>query len=207
MEVISLLFILTSIIIILTPGQDMILVMSQSISHGKKAGIITALGVSGGLLGHTLLATVGLGSLLMASDWLFDVIKFIGATYLIYIGYQLLVSKSPKLAIKTLPKVSYKKMFIQGAITNIMNPKITIFYFSYLPQFVTLNTGTESLQLFILGITFAILTFFIKAPIGFISGTLSFWIQARPIVLKYINKTSGVILIGLGLKLATQQRE
>ncbi|WP_368028709.1 LysE family translocator [Arcobacter sp. s6] len=206
MEVISLLFILTSIIIILTPGQDMILVMSQSISHGKKAGIITALGVSGGLLGHTLLATVGLGSLLMASDWLFDVIKFIGATYLIYIGYQLLVSKSPKLAIKTLPKVSYKKMFIQGAITNIMNPKITIFYFSYLPQFVTLNTGTESLQLFILGITFAILTFFIKAPIGFISGTLSFWIQARPIVLKYINKTSGVILIGLGLKLAMEQK-
>lgn len=206
MEVISLLFILTSIIIILTPGQDMILVMSQSISHGKKAGIITALGVSGGLLGHTLLATVGLGSLLMASDWLFDVIKFIGAAYLIYIGYQLLVSKSPKLAIKTLPKVSYKKMFIQGAITNIMNPKITIFYFSYLPQFVTLNTGTESLQLFILGITFAILTFFIKAPIGFISGTLSFWIQARPIVLKYINKTSGVILIGLGLKLAMEQK-
>lgn len=206
MEVITLLFILTSIIIILTPGQDMILVMSQSISHGKKAGIITALGVSGGLLGHTLLATVGLGSLLMASDWLFDVIKFIGAAYLIYIGYQLLVSKSPKLAIKTLPKVSYKKMFIQGAITNIMNPKITIFYFSYLPQFVTLNTGTESLQLFILGITFAILTFFIKAPIGFISGTLSFWIQARPIVLKYINKTSGVILIGLGLKLAMEQK-
>lgn len=206
MEVISLLFILTSIIIILTPGQDMILVMSQSISHGKKAGIITALGVSGGLLGHTLLATVGLGSLLMASNWLFDVIKFIGAAYLIYIGYQLLVSKSPKLAIKTLPKVSYKKMFIQGAITNIMNPKITIFYFSYLPQFVTLNTGTESLQLFILGITFAILTFFIKAPIGFISGTLSFWIQARPIVLKYINKTSGVILIGLGLKLAMEQK-
>lgn len=206
MEVITLLFILTSIIIILTPGQDMILVMSQSISHGKKAGIITALGVSGGLLGHTLLATVGLGSLLMASNWLFDVIKFIGAAYLIYIGYQLLVSKSPKLAIKTLPKVSYKKMFIQGAITNIMNPKITIFYFSYLPQFVTLNTGTESLQLFILGITFAILTFFIKAPIGFISGTLSFWIQARPIVLKYINKTSGVILIGLGLKLAMEQK-
>lgn len=206
MEVITLLFILTSIIIILTPGQDMILVMSQSISHGKKAGIITALGVSGGLLGHTLLTIVGLGSLLMASNWLFDVIKFIGAAYLIYIGYQLLVSKSPKLAIKTLPKVSYKKMFIQGAITNIMNPKITIFYFSYLPQFVTLNTGTESLQLFILGITFAILTFFIKAPIGFISGTLSFWIQARPIVLKYINKTSGVILIGLGLKLAMEQK-
>jgi threonine/homoserine/homoserine lactone efflux protein len=206
LEVITLLFIFSSLIIILTPGQDMILVMSQSISHGKKAGIITAFGVSCGLLVHTLLATIGLGSLLMASTWLFDVIKFIGAAYLIYIGYQLLLSTNPKLSIKTLPKVSYKKMFMQGAFTNIMNPKIAIFYFSYLPQFVTLNEGNESLQFFILGITYAILAFFIKAPIGFISGVLSLWIQSRPMVLKYINKTSGVILIGLGLKLATQER-
>jgi threonine/homoserine/homoserine lactone efflux protein len=206
LEVITLLFIFSSLIIILTPGQDMILVMSQSISHGKKAGIITAFGVSCGLLVHTLLATIGLGSLLMASTWLFDVIKFIGAAYLIYIGYQLLLSTNPKLSIKNLPKVSYKKMFMQGAFTNIMNPKIAIFYFSYLPQFVTLNEGNESLQFFILGITYAILAFFIKAPIGFISGVLSLWIQSRPMVLKYINKTSGVILIGLGLKLATQER-
>ena len=162
MEVITLLFIFSSLIIIITPGQDMILVMSQSISHGKKAGIITAFGVSCGLLVHTLLATIWLGSLLMASTWLFDVIKFIGAAYLIYIGYQLLLSKNPKLSIKTLPKVSYKKMFLQGALTNIMNPKIAIFYFSYLPQFVTLNEGNESLQFFILGITYAILAFFIR---------------------------------------------
>ena len=142
----------------------------------------------------------------MASTWLFNFIKILGAAYLIYIGYQLLFSKTPKLAIKDLPKVSHKKMFLQGAITNIMNPKIAIFYFSYLPQFVTLNTGNESLQLFTLGITYAILAFFIKAPIGFISGSLSFQIQARPMILKYINKTSGVILIGLGIKLAMQQR-
>lgn len=206
MEAITLLFIFTSIVIILTPGQDMILVMSRSISQGQKAGIMTALGVSVGLLGHTLFATFGLGSLLMASEWLFNIIKFIGAAYLIYIGYQLLTSKEPKLSMKNLPKASYKKMFMQGAISNIMNPKITIFYFSYLPQFVTLNSSNETLQLFILGITFALLTLFIKSTIGFISGLLSFWIKAKPIVLKYINKTSGVILILLGLKLATEQR-
>lgn len=206
MEPISLLFILTSVIIIMTPGQDMILVMSRSISQGKKAGITTAFGISVGLMGHTLLATVGLGALLMTSQWLFDIIKFLGAAYLIYIGIQLLFSKNPKLAMKDLPKVSSKKMIMQGALTNIMNPKITIFYFSYLPQFVNVNSGNESLQLFILGLTFAILTFLIKAPIGFISGLLSFWIQARPIVLNYINKTSGVILILLGLKLASEQK-
>jgi threonine/homoserine/homoserine lactone efflux protein len=94
-------------------------------------------------------------------------------------------------------------MFLQGAITNIMNPKIVIFYFSYLPLFVALNTGNESLQLLILGTTYAILAFFVKAPIGFISGSLSFHIQTRPKVLQYINKTSGLILIGLGM----QQRD
>ncbi len=206
MEAITLLFIITSVVIIITPGQDMILVMSRSISQGQKAGMMTALGVSIGLLGHTLLATFGLGALLMTSVWLFNIIKFIGAAYLIYIGYQLITSKDSKLAMKDLPDVSYKKMFMQGAISNIMNPKITIFYFSYLPQFVTINGGSESLQLFILGGTFAVLTFLIKAPIGFVSGLLSFWIQARPVVLKYINKTSGVVLIGLGVKLATEQR-
>ena len=128
------------------------------------------------------------------------------AAYLIYIGTQLLFSRNPKLAMKDLPKVSYKKMIMQGALTNIMNPKITISYFSYLPQFVNVNNGNESLQLFVLGPTFAVITFFIKAPIGFISGLLSFWIQARPIVLNYINKTSGFILILLGLKLASEQR-
>ena len=206
MEVLSLVFIITSIVIILTPGQDMILVMSRSIAQGQGAGIMTALGVSVGLMGHTSLATFGLGALLLASETLFNIIKFIGAAYLIYIGIQLLRSKEHTLSMKDLPKISYKKMFLQGAFSNISNPKITIFYFSYLPQFVVPNGGSETLQLFILGTTFAVVTFMIKGPIGYISGILSFWIKARPVVLKWIHKTSGVILIGLGLKLAFEKR-
>ena len=207
MEVVTLVFLLTSAVVILTPGQDMILVMSRSIAQGQKAGITTALGVSVGLLGHTLLATLGLGALLLASEFLFSIVKFIGAGYLIYIGYQLLRSKDHTIAMKDLPKVSYKKMFIQGALSNIMNPKVAIFYFSYLPQFVIQNNGNETMQLFILGFTFATLTFLIKAPIGFISGLLSFWIKTRPMILHYIHRTSGLILIGLGLKLALSERQ
>jgi threonine/homoserine/homoserine lactone efflux protein len=206
MEIVTLVFLLTSVVIILTPGQDMILVMSRSITQGQKAGIMTAFGVSVGLLGHTLLATLGLGALLLASEFLFNIIKFIGAGYLIYIGYQLLKSKEHTIDIKNLQKVSYKKMFMQGALSNIMNPKIVIFYFSYLPQFVIPNSGNEAMQLFILGFTFAILTFIIKAPIGYISGLLSFWIKTRPMILRYIHRTSGIILIGLGLKLALEKR-
>ncbi len=208
MEVITLIFIITSIVIILTPGQDMLIVMSRSLAQGQKAGVITALGVSVGLIGHTLLATFGLGALLMASDWVFNIIKFVGAAYLIYIGYQLVSSKESKFTLNAdIKKVSYSKMFFQGAFTNISNPKITIFYFSYLPQFVVPNSGNEALHLFTLGLTFAILTFVIKSSIGILSGLLSFWIQTRPMVLEYIHKTSGVILIALGLKLALFDKE
>lgn len=206
MEVITVLFILTSVVIIMTPGQDMILVMSRSIAQGQGAGVMTALGVSVGLMGHTLLATLGLGALLLASDWLFTLIKFIGAGYLIYLGYQLLTSKEHKLAVKDMPKVSYKKMFMQGAISNISNPKITIFYFSYLPQFIVIESGSQAFQLFVLGTTFAVITFLLKAPIGVLSGMLSSWIKARPIVLNYIHKTSGTILVVLGLKLALSEK-
>ena len=206
MEIISFLFIVSSIIIILIPGQDMILVMSRSIAQGQKAGIITALGVSVGLMGHTILATLGLGALLLASEWLFNIIKYIGAVYLIYLGYQLITSKEHKLAMNDISQVSYKRMFVQGAISNISNPKITIFYFSYLPQFIIPNGGSEALQLFILGTTFSLITFFLKAPIGFVAGLLSSWIKERPLVLNYIHKTSGLLLMLLGLKLAMSER-
>ncbi len=206
MEIITWVFIITSTVLILTPGQDMILVMSRSIAQGPKAGIVTAFGVSIGLLGHTLLATLGLGALLLASEFLFDIVKFIGAGYLIYIGYQLFRSKNHALDMKNLPTISYKRMFMQGFVSNITNPKVAIFYFSYLPQFVISNGENQATQLLILGFTFATLTFFIKGPIGFISGLLSFWIKTRPMILRYIHKTSGVILIALGLKLALEKR-
>lgn len=206
MEAISLVFILTSILIILTPGQDFVLVLSRSLVQGKKAGIITALGVSLGLLGHTLLATLGLGAILMASDWVFNLIKFVGAGYLIYIGYQLLSTKTHSLNTKKLEQVSLKKTFLQGAFSNISNPKITIFYFSYLPQFVESGTSNHAMQLFVLGSTFAILTFIIKAPIGYLGGTFSTWIKTRDYILNGIFRTSGAILVLLGIKLALEDR-
>lgn len=207
MEALSIFFILTSVLIILTPGQDMVLVLSRSLAQGKKAGVITALGVSIGLVGHTLLTTLGLGAILMASEWIFNLIKYVGAAYLIYIGYQLLKAKDLNLKAKSLSKVSHKKMFLQGALSNISNPKITIFYFSYLPQFVVSSSSSETLQLFILGLTFAILTFLLKAPIGYVGGALSFWIKTRDYILKAVFKISGVILILLGIKLALESKD
>lgn len=112
MKALSVVFLITSFVIIITPGQDLMLVFSRAITQGKLAGVITALGVSIGLFGHTIIATLGLGAVFVASSWLFDVVKIIGAGYLIYIGYQMLKTKIEKVNIENLEKISYKKMFL-----------------------------------------------------------------------------------------------
>jgi threonine/homoserine/homoserine lactone efflux protein len=200
-----LLFVITSLVIIITPGQDLVLVLSRGITQGAKAGIVTAAGVSLGLIGHTLLATFGLGAILMASDVVFTFIKFVGATYLIYLGFKLITSKSHLPHISNRQSISLWKCFYSGAFSNISNPKITIFYFAYLPQF--LNSARHNhTDLLLLGVMFASLTFIVKGPIGFLSGKLSNWIQKNNSFLKWLNRTSGAVLIGLGVKLAFEKK-
>ena len=136
LESISWLFVVTSLILIITPGQDMMLVMSRSIAQGSRAGVVTAAGVSTGLLGHSLLAALGLGAVLMASEMVFMAIKYAGAAYLIYLGIGALLHRHGGLTFRQLAAVPVSRLFFQGALSNISNPKITIFYFAYLPQFI-----------------------------------------------------------------------
>jgi len=199
-------FILTSLVVIITPGQDMVLVMSRAVSQGSKAGIATAAGVSVGLLGHTILTALGLGSLLLASEFLFTILKFVGAAYLIYLGSRLLLTKEGGLELQNTQPTKLTHLFRQGALSNISNPKVTIFYFAFLPQFITSDANSPALLLLILGINFAALTFFVKGPVGYFAGILSTWLRARPRVLVWLDRISGSVLIGLGLKLAFEKR-
>jgi threonine/homoserine/homoserine lactone efflux protein len=203
---IPIVFIIASLALIITPGQDMILVMSRSISQGAKAGVATAAGVSTGLLGHTLLAALGLGALLRASEIMFMAVKLIGAAYLIYLGVLHFRQKGMNLDVQTMTPVPLKKLYFQGALSNLSNPKIAIFYFAYLPQFVPADTVNPTLRLLFLGTTFAILTFMIKGPVGFTAGILSNWLRSRPAVSVWINRISGGVLVALGLKLAFDRR-
>ncbi|MEM7561612.1 MAG: LysE family translocator [Pseudomonadota bacterium] len=199
-------FLVTSVLVILIPGQDMVLVMSRGMTQGAKAGITTAAGVSVGLLGHTLLAALGLGALLLSSELLFTVLKFMGAAYLAYLGIRLLLTKSTQLKLESTDQRPLRRLFIEGALSNISNPKITIFYFAFLPQFISTDINNPEAYLFVLGVSFAVLTFLMKAPIGLFAGLASTWIRTRPAVINAINKISGTLLIGLGLKLALEQR-
>lgn len=199
------LFVITSLLIIATPGQDLVLVVSRGVAQGARGGVATAAGVSLGLVGHTLLATLGLGALLLASDFAFTLIKTIGAGYLIYLGVKLLRTRNPRFEIQSDAQRSMMGCFLTGALSNLSNPKITIFYFAYLPQFLS-GERSGTAMLFILGLSFALLTFVVKGPIGFMAGRFSGWIKRNRSLMLWFNRTSGMVLIGLGLKLALERR-
>jgi threonine/homoserine/homoserine lactone efflux protein len=205
-EVTWLVFIAASLLLIATPGQDMVLVMSRSIAQGSAAGIVTAAGVSVGLVGHTVLATLGLGALLRASEWLFLGFKLAGAAYLVYIGVQLLRTRQSELAISAGAPKSLRRLFVDGALSNISNPKIAVFYFAFLPQFVLPGATHPTLSVFVLGLVFAGLTFLVKGPVGLVAGVLSAWLRAHPRFLVWVFRTSGAVLVGLGVKLAFERR-
>ena len=201
-----LLFIVASLVLIITPGQDMVLVMSRSIAQGAGAGVVTAAGVSLGLVGHTLLATLGLGAVLRTSEWLFVALKLAGAAYLIWLGIGLLRSGGGPLDMQIASRRSLVRLFFDGALSKVSNPKIAIFYFAFLPQFVAPGATHPALSVFMLGLLFAALTFLVKGPVGFFAGLLSGWLRARPGALAGLYRCSGAVLIALGLKLAFERR-
>ena len=200
------LFLLTSLLVIVTPGQDMMLVMSRAVAQGSRAGLATAAGVSVGLLGHTLLTSLGLGSLLLASERLFTVLKFVGAAYLIYLGLRLILSQAARLELKQVKAARLEQLFLTGALSNLSNPKVAIFYFAFLPQFISPDVQNPTVLLLVLGASFAALTFLVKGPVGYFAGILSTWLRARPAVLRWIDRTSGAVLVGLGVRLAFERR-
>jgi threonine/homoserine/homoserine lactone efflux protein len=205
-EVSWLLFLTASLIVILSPGQDMVLVFSRGLGQGARAGIAAAAGVSTGLLGHTVLAAFGLGTILRTSETLFLTLKFVGAAYLIYIGIRMLLSGASDLKMQASATRPLARLFREGALSNLSNPKVAMFYFAFLPQFVPASMAHPTATVFVLGVVFALLTFLVKAPVGYFSGALSVWLRSQPSVLKWISRTSGTILIGLGLRLAFERQ-
>ena len=204
-----LLFLIASLLVIVTPGQDMILVMSRSLIQGSTAGVVTAAGVSSGLLVHTVLAALGLGAILQASELLFFTLKICGAAYLIYLGVRLLRTRSTEIELLATSRVNKPlgQLYLQGAFSNLSNPKIAVFYFAFLPQFISTGVQYPTFYLLGLGTAFAVLTFVVKGPIGFFAGYLSEWLRSRRAVLTWMHRTSGIVLMSLGLRLAFERKD
>jgi len=197
------LFFIASLLLNLTPGNDMIYVASRSISQGIKAGIVSACGVFIGCFVHILAAVFGLSIIIAKSAYLFQIIKYVGAAYLIYLGIRALLSKpAVKVTDEKPAKNNYFKLFKQGILTNALNPKVAIFFLSFLPQFINSASPYFRVQLFTLGIWFGIQGTLVLIIVACILGKTKDFFKQNPKVWLIQEKITGFILIGLGIKIA-----
>jgi threonine/homoserine/homoserine lactone efflux protein len=201
------LYVVASLALIATPGQDMLYVISRSIAQGRFAGFCSAVGVCLGILVHTALAALGVGAILQASEAVFFALKLAGACYLVYLGLRLMLSRQPAVEGGSgFPRLSPAALVWQGVLSNVTNPKIVLFFFAFLPQFVDPASAHPTLQLAFLGGLYALLALPVKAAVGFAAGGLSEKILRRPAALLWMNRASGTVLVGLGLRLAAAER-
>jgi threonine/homoserine/homoserine lactone efflux protein len=200
------LFFVASIALILAPGPDSLYVLARGLGQGRRAGIIAALGSSSGLLAHTTLAALGLAVLLQTSEIAYTVVRVGGALYLIYLGIRALLSRE-RLAIGAASsQFSPQRMYLQGLLTNVLNPKVALFFIAFLPQFVDPHTPSFALSMLTLGLVFATLTVCYLTVVGLLSGALGRALLSRLRIARAIRWVSGAALIGLGLRLLIPER-
>jgi threonine/homoserine/homoserine lactone efflux protein len=196
-----------SLALIVTPGQDMIYVISRSLAQGRAAGVLSAAGVSTGILVHTAIVALGIGALLQASETLFFVLKLAGAVYLIYLGLRLLLQRdaiAPRDAAGT--RLPAARLFAQGVVSNVTNPKIVVFFLAFLPQFVSASDAHPTRQLVLLGALYAAMAVIVKSSVAITAGALSERLLRSDATMLWMNRVSGTILVALGLRLAAAER-
>ena len=195
-------FLVAAILLNLTPGTDTMYIVSRSIAQGRAAGIYSALGITGGIMVHTFLAAFGLSLILVQSSLIFNVIKIIGALYLAYLGIQMIRAKQSENEQQTLVNASNKKIFLQGLITNVTNPKVALFFLAFLPQFIQTGSGEMNpVPFLILGLTFTLTggTWCIITALFASMATAKLRGNAK--VATVLNKLTGIVFIAMGLKL------
>lgn len=201
-----LVFALASLMLNITPGNDMLYVASRSAGQGSKAGVISALGISTGCLVHLAAAVVGLSAIIAQSAMAFNIVKYLGAGYLIYLGVKALLTKTNALKVKQSDELTtYKKLFFQGVITNILNPKVALFFLAFLPQFIDLSQPKPEFQILLLGSWFNFSGTVVNVIVALLFGKLGSLLNSSSFI-KWQEKITGTILIALGIKVALSSR-
>ena len=185
------LFIGVSWALILAPGPDMIYVITRGMAHGRKAGMLSAIGVVCGILVHTTAAAFGLTLILQTSAFAFLLVKFVGAVYLLYLGFKTWREKSTVHLEPSAAHTTSSSLFWQGVLSNVLNPKIAIFFLAFLPQFVDKESDHVTLQLVVLGITFACFGLCFLLFVGYSSGSIGSWLTVRPKYTQFFQRLAG----------------
>lgn len=195
-------FALATLILNLTPGPDLMYIMARSLGQGRRAGIVSSLGIGTGCLFHTFLAAFGISAVLRSSPVAFAVIRYAGGAYLIYLGVRLLARRrAAKSALEPRPPAPAVAIFRQGMLTNMLNPKVALFFLAFLPQFVSPHRGPVAMQMTFLGLYFIFSGTLVCLMVALLAGAAGdFFRRGRNA--ERLERASGVVFLALGLRVS-----
>jgi threonine/homoserine/homoserine lactone efflux protein len=199
-------FLAASVLLALAPGPDNIFVLTQSALHGKFAGLLVTLGLCTGLIVHTTAVAFGVAVIFQAFALAFTALKLCGAGYLLYLAWGAWRATATEINASSDVGLSRGKLYRRGIIMNVTNPKVSIFFLAFLPQFADPDRGSLTLQMVILGGVFILATILIFGTIALLAGTLGSWLARSDKAQITMNRVASLVFVGLALKLATTQR-
>ncbi|RQV06154.1 LysE family translocator [Burkholderia cenocepacia] len=201
-------FVFAVFLLNITPGPDTAYIVGRSVAQGRGAGLMSAFGISAGCCVHALACAFGLTALLAASATAFTVIKLVGAAYLIYLGVRMIIAKqaaAPSGAAAAAAK-PLRQLFMQGFWTNVLNPKVVLFFVSFFPQFVSADSPHKAWAFLTLGAVFVAMSTVWTSLVAWVAGSVTQRFSGKPGVKKWLDRTVGSAFVGLGLRLAASQR-
>jgi threonine/homoserine/homoserine lactone efflux protein len=181
-------------------------VIARSATQGRGAGISASLGVSAGSLAHSLLAAFGVAALVASSEAAFVTIKVVGALYLLHLAWKAFRAGAQGLHLQALPPVKLRRVFVEGALTNLLNPKVALFILAFLPQFVDPTKGSVIVQILVLGLIFNIGGTAVNIVVAVSAGAASGMLRNSATFARWLNRISGIVFVGLALRLALAER-
>jgi threonine/homoserine/homoserine lactone efflux protein len=199
------LFMTATLALNLAPGPDMLYVSTRSLTQGRRAGVISALGIAAGAVVHTIAIASGLAALLRAVPLAYEIVRLAGAAYLIWLGVQALLAKSGPMDGKPLDRAGEWTIFRQGMITNLLNPKVALFFLAFLPQFVSAD-GPVAVQIIVLGCLFNLSGTLVNIGVAYLAASARGWLTTGARVQRIFRWLTASVFVGLGLRLAIQEK-
>jgi threonine/homoserine/homoserine lactone efflux protein len=199
-------FFTASVILALAPGPDNIFVLTQSALHGKTSGLWVTLGLCTGLIVHTTAVALGVAVIFQVSAVAFSILKIVGACYLLYLAWHAFRASATQIESGEGRGLSFSKLYRRGIIMNVTNPKVSIFFLAFLPQFADPGHGPLTLQIVLLGFIFIIATILVFGSVALLAGAIGEWLNRSSKAQLILNRVAGTVFIGLALKLMTTQR-
>jgi len=201
-----LLFTSASLLLALAPGPDNIFVLTQSALKGRLVGLVVTLGLCTGLIVHTSAVALGVAAVFQASALAFNLLKYAGAAYLLYLAWGAFRAGASVLSSESDQEISLARYYLRGIVMNVTNPKVSIFFLAFLPQFTRPEQGHLPLQMLALGAVFILATLLVFGAISLLAGVLGQWLRRSARAQQLLNKTAAVVFAALALKLAAASR-